>query len=106
MAVLGSGCSSSKPDCGANVVAGVSVHVVDLQEAPVCDVTVRITDGAYMEESTLDLGACVFHGADERAGTYAVTILRDDMVLTEESVVVPAGECHVEHQDVTVVLNE
>lgn len=98
------GCGADDKQCDLSAAVGLSVSVVDSQDAPVCDVTVHIQDGAYEEEGTLDLGMCVFHGAVERAGTYDVSALRDDVVLAEEQVVVPAGECHVQGQKVTLVV--
>ena len=80
------------------------MSVVDAQNMPVCDVTVRIKDGAY-EEEAVDHGTCVFHGAVERPGTYDVSALRDDVVLAEKTqIAVPAGECHVQGQNVTLVV--
>ena len=100
------GCGADDKQCTLELRWGLSVSVVDPQNNLVCDVTVRIKDGAY-EEAGVDHGTCVFHGAAERPGTYDVSALRDDVVLAEKTqIVVPAGECHVQGQNVTLVVAE
>lgn len=78
------------------------VNVEDAQGMPVCDVTVRIRDGAYEEERALEADSCSFSGAGERPGTYQVAALRDGVVVAETRVSVSANECHVEGRTVTL----
>jgi hypothetical protein len=73
---------------------------------PICDVTIRIRDGNYVEEKQLTESDCILMGAGERPGTYRVTISRGDTVLAEDEVTVRDDGCHPIPESLEVVLDE
>jgi hypothetical protein len=94
----------SEPGCDANLVYGLTVSVVDGSGDPVCDVSLRIEDGSYVEEKELSQGDCRMTGAPERAGTYTITASRNETILARKTATVPSDECHVKSQSVTLVV--
>ena len=83
-------------------------RIVDAQQNPVCDVSVRIESGDEHIEKTLTPADCVFAGGASGPGTYKVIVQEQSTVLSEQEVVVPPvaeGECHMETQDVTITLS-
>ena len=103
---LSGACSDDTIICTAEYRFGLGVDVKTSTGDPVCDVTIRLQDGSYIEQKALSETDCFLTGAGERAGTYRVTVSRGDTLLAEEVVTVRAEECHVEGKSLTVVVDD
>lgn len=91
--------------CTANIEPGVVVQVTDANTGQaVSDATVTLTEGNYSE--TLMGYEGTYQGADERPGTYTLTVSADGYVTaTVDNLVVTADVCHVitVYQDIQLV---
>ncbi|HEX7663703.1 MAG TPA: hypothetical protein VF407_04305 [Polyangiaceae bacterium] len=101
------GCGEAKT-CTLQAVVGIVV-TVQSDGGDICDAVVSIQDGTYQEtlQSVTDSdGGCIYRGADERAGSYAVTVTREGFVpaTTAATVSKDSSGCHVVPQFVTVDL--
>jgi hypothetical protein len=99
-------CSDDTVMCPPFYAFGLVVSVEDAAGDSVCDVTVKLQDGGYVEEKTFSETDCVFMGAGERPGTYGVTVSRGDTLLAEDEVSVQADECHVIGKSLTVIVDD
>jgi len=107
MLAWGAACSDDPTICTGSYAIGLTVSVEDSGGEPVCDVTVKLQDGAYMEEKTFSETDCILMGAGERAGTYRVTVSRGGTLLAEDQVSVRAeDECHVQSESLRVVVDD
>ncbi len=95
-------CGAAAPDevvCTMQAVAGLNIRAQDaVSQAPLCNAVVTADDGTGDPERLEKLGEpdCVYAGAWEREGTYAVTVTAPGYrPVTLEGLVVSAGECHV-----------
>lgn len=94
--------------CTAFAAAGLSVAVTNAATGePLCDVSVTATEGDYSER--LYQGACLFAGAVERPGTYAVRAEGPGFVAKEVrdvQVVMGGGPCpHVQQVQLSIALS-
>jgi hypothetical protein len=82
-------------DCGAVAYPGLGIRVQDSGGNPVCDAVVRVTDGDYTQElSAIPSEDCVYVGAHERPGTYAIEASRGGTATTVDGVEVRrTGSC-------------
>jgi len=96
--------------CTALYAYGITVTVVDsLSGAPVgAGATVIATDGAYADTVTHHAGSAndfPFGTAGERAGTYAVTVLKSGYdAWTRSGITVTRNVCHVNGVAITAKL--
>jgi hypothetical protein len=95
---------SDREGCDGYLAYGLTVSVTDGTGDPVCDVSVRIEDGQYVEEKELNATDCTMRGAPERPGTYTITASRNEAILDRVTATVPSDECHVENQSVTLLV--
>jgi len=107
--LMTSSCNNDYDDqifCTLEVVAGLNITVLNSQtNQPLIDgVTVQATDGLYQEFLTVG-GANSFFGAQERPGTYIITVTKEGyQTFTSSPIVVTADVCHVIPQSLTVNL--
>ena len=100
--------------CTANVVPAIRVDVFDQETglASACGATVILKDGIYSEEVELEQGdGCdetfTFSGADERAGTYDITVIKDGYIdWYQYDVTVSSNLCHVNTVSVQAYLEK
>jgi hypothetical protein len=72
----------------------------------VCDAKVTAREGDFSETmSDLPGPACVYTGAVERAGTYAIEVVAGDRSKTVTGIKVTKDACHVSGQAVTIALD-
>lgn len=97
--------------CSTQAVMGVGATVIDTSTGDrVCNAVVVAKDGTYTETLpafpvTQDAQvSCIYFGLKERAGTYTLKATRSGYAPTEQSLTVPADECHVINQRVTLGL--
>jgi hypothetical protein len=98
--------------CTAQYVFGLEMRVVSsATRALICDATVTASDGAYRERLQLLPGSgadgaleCVYYGAGERAGTYALDVVAGSSEKTLSDIAVGHDECHVVTRQLTVEL--
>jgi hypothetical protein len=91
--------------CTASLNAGLNVTVVSASGKPVCNAHVRLTrDG---EPEPLKKIGCVFVGAYEEPGTFAIAVSAGGFqpARVEHVVVRWGGGCHVLLRDVVVTLH-
>ena len=109
--LLVSACESSDDDpifCTQEVVPGLRIAVLDATNGQplVENVAVRAIDGTYQE--TLEFLPGLEHpfsGADERMGTYIITVTKSGyQTYTSPPIVVTRDVCHVITQSLTVNL--
>lgn len=109
--LLASACESSDDDpifCTQEVVPGLRIAVLDATNGQplVENVEVRAVDGTYQE--TLEFLPGLEHpfsGADERMGTYTLTVSKPGyQTYTSPPIVVTRDVCHVITQSLTVNL--
>jgi hypothetical protein len=103
--VAGSACSDDTRSCTGDYSYGLGINVEDSAGGAVCDVTIKIQDGSYVEEKPLTESACFVMAAGERPGTYRVTASRDGTVLAEERVTVRDDACHPIGESLTLVID-
>lgn len=92
--------------CTLEAKAGLNVTVLNSQtNQPLIDgVTVQATDGFYQEFLILGRENSFF-GAEERPGTYIITVTKEGyQTYTSSPIVVTADVCHVIPQSLTVNL--
>jgi hypothetical protein len=99
-------CSDDTRSCTDEYAYGLSISVENSAGTPICDVTIRIQEGNYVEEKQLTQSDCILMGAGERAGSYRVTISRGDTVLAEDELTVRDDGCHPIRESLEVVLDE
>jgi hypothetical protein len=100
---LCSGQISCAQTCTDDFRYGLSVSVVDrVTGAPICDATVTATDGTYSEtlrilpDADVDGGTrCVYLGAGERAGTYAIDARGEGRQSSTTGIELTRDACHV-----------
>lgn len=96
-------------NCNAVALDGLMIRVQDSGGNPVCDAVVRITDGGYTQELRPSPPSedCVYFGATERPGNYAIEASRGGTTATVEGVEVNrTGSCKVLNtEQVTVNLS-
>ncbi len=93
--------------CLLNAVAGLHVTILDGPGgAPLCGVTVTVTDGAYSAVLAESAGGapCYYYGASERPGVYTIEATFEGRTATTSNVRVTDGTCHVTPADVSIVL--
>ena len=93
--------------CTTEFVYGLNVTIIDsATQQPITEgVTVIAQDGNYQETLEVFPGSeYVFYGAGERAGTYLITASKSGYVTSTATVTVTANECHVNPQQVQIVL--
>ena len=65
---------ASASTCPAVAWSGIAVVVQDATNgASICDATVTLRDGSYVETATA-IGGCSYAGAFERSGTYDIEV--------------------------------
>jgi hypothetical protein len=91
--------------CSTEIAVGLRITVTDAGAAVGEGITVTATDGEYIEELEYLENAQVYEGADERAGTYIITITGEGFApYTSEPITVTENECHVITQEATIDL--
>jgi hypothetical protein len=103
-ALIVGGCAT-QVSCTAEARTTFNVTVVDASGKPVCDASVKVTDGAF--SAILRAGssrACVYSGVSERKGTYSIEVRSGAQNKKIDNVKVTADECHVHPRALTVVL--
>ena len=108
LATFGVGCSSPR-ECSDIAVAGLSVVEVDSAlGARICDASVSAQLGSNTELLERIPGdnspSCAYVGAEEQPGTYVVRAEDAGFAASQGTASVPAGECHVVTQQVTLML--
>lgn len=101
--------SCSQELCTTEAVPGVVVHVQDgATRMDICDATVRLSRGGGDVETVGSApggDGCFYAGAHETTGTYDITVERAGYApATVDNVTVGLGECHVNTQERTVLL--
>ncbi len=92
--------------CDTSATAGLVITVTQgLNGQVLCDAEVTVSDGATAEKIAAQGSPCVYTAAYEKPGTYTVVANKAGMKpATKTGIVVDKGECHVEPQHVTLVL--
>ncbi|MBM4346228.1 MAG: hypothetical protein FJ100_22875 [Deltaproteobacteria bacterium] len=92
--------------CDTSAAAGLVITVTQGLNGPVlCDAEVTVSDGATTEKVSAQGSPCVYTAAYEKPGTYTVVAAKAGLKsATKTGIVVDNGECHVETQQVTLVL--
>lgn len=93
------GCSLNLPGdgiiCTEVFIFGITVFVTDENGTPISDATVIITEGQFNETLT-EVQDGFYPGAEERQGTYTLTIQATGFEpVIIENIVVTGDECHV-----------
>ena len=110
-------CGSADSDggvCSTEVVTGMLVLVTDEDGNEIGDAMVTVADGDYTETlsfndsywSSGDDSTGAYVGAEEREGTYTLTVEKEGYVTHTEEAVVTSGTCHVTTEEITVTLEE
>ncbi|MCB9560691.1 MAG: carboxypeptidase regulatory-like domain-containing protein [Kofleriaceae bacterium] len=91
--------------CTLQLEAGIALRVADEAGRPVA-ATVTIAEGDYVEIYGPDDGFDgLYHGADERAGTYEIEIIADGyQPVSYDGVEVEDDGCHVRTVELEVVM--
>ncbi len=100
-----SACESVRA-CDTSATAGLVITVTQNLNGPIlCDAEVTVSDGATTEKVSAQGSPCVYTAAYEKPGTYTVIATKAGLKsATKTGIVVNMGECHVEPQQVTLVL--
>ncbi|AXT61761.1 hypothetical protein D1816_15830 [Aquimarina sp. AD10] len=94
--------------CTLDVKSGLVVQVKDgIGGSPLIDgVEVIATENEY-KETLLNNGIDIFYGAQERIGTYVITVSKEGYgTMTTEPIVVTKDACHVITQNLEVILEK
>lgn len=98
------GCEEPDAKCNTMAAASVMLEVTDQNGDPIEGVTAEFSsDGATVEELCEELDGTFVCGY-EVAGPIVVTISAPGQVTHTETIVVEAGECHVQGVSLTVAL--
>lgn len=93
--------------CTTEVVPGLEITVTDITTDAILGegLTVTATDGNYIEVLDYFDGTKNFYGADERAGTYTITVTGTGyQPYVSNAVTVTADRCHVVTQKISIAL--
>lgn len=105
-AVVSLSCYDGPYACDTSAQAGLVITVTQGINGPVlCDADVTVSDGATSEKVSAQGSPCTYSTAYEKPGTYTVVAAKSGAKSTTKvGIVVTKGECHVEAQNVMLVL--
>lgn len=93
------GCGSKK-ECTLSEVSGLVISVIDQSSGnAICDATITIRDGSFEQSlvANSQTGDCSYAGANERPGTYEISVSRAGFLPATSDAVVHEDDsgCHV-----------